>query len=195
MNKKCYRYFGGLLRSQEKWLNKMSANGYRLVRSGKAIYEFEECNPNEYQYCVEFIGEKSNRSASDYKQFLEEIGYTVFYKNINLNWFIGKVQGRPWAEPGGRLATNTSTLDKELLIIEKRNDGKPFKLHTTNEDRIQNTKQLLKPWLYSFLIFVICSLFMSHWVWKIFAIIYLVPTVLLQFEIIKLQRDAHTREW
>lgn len=28
---KKYRFFGGLLKTQEKWLNKMSAKGFRLV--------------------------------------------------------------------------------------------------------------------------------------------------------------------
>lgn len=195
MKKKLYRYFGGLLGSQEKWLNKMAACGYRLVRTGKAWYEFEECSPNEYQYCVEFIGGKSKGNAEDYKHFLEDIGYRVFYKNLNLQWSVGKVRGRPWAEPGGRIATNDTTLDKELLIVEKFNDGKPFELHTTTEDRIQNTKQMQKPWLWSFLIFMACSLFMKNWLWTIFAVFYLIPTIFFQIEILRLKKDATTKEW
>ena len=65
MSKKCYRYFGGLLNTQEKWLNKMSEKGYRLVRTGKLLYEFEKCTPDEVTYCVEFIGEKSKESSID----------------------------------------------------------------------------------------------------------------------------------
>ena len=57
MSKKCYRFFGGLLNTQEKWLNKMSEKGYRLVRTGRLLYEFEKCKPDEVTYCVEFIGE------------------------------------------------------------------------------------------------------------------------------------------
>ncbi len=30
---KKYRFFGSFLDTQEKWLNKMSAQGYRLVRT------------------------------------------------------------------------------------------------------------------------------------------------------------------
>ena len=66
MSKKCYRFFGGLLNTQEKWLNKMSEKGYRLVRTGKLLYEFEKCKPDEVTYCVEFIGEKSKESSIDY---------------------------------------------------------------------------------------------------------------------------------
>ena len=66
MSKKCYRFFGGLLTAQEKWLNKMSSKGYRLVRTGKMLYEFEQCKPNEFQYCIDFIGEKSKTDANEY---------------------------------------------------------------------------------------------------------------------------------
>ena len=50
MSKKCYHFFGGLLNAQANWLNKMSEKGYRLIRAGKMLYEFEECKPNEVKY-------------------------------------------------------------------------------------------------------------------------------------------------
>lgn len=80
MRKKCYHFFGGLLNAQANWLNKMSEKGYRLIRAGKMLYEFEECKPNEVKYCVEFIGEKSKENAKDYSLFLEDMGYKVFFK-------------------------------------------------------------------------------------------------------------------
>lgn len=108
------------MNAQANWLNKMSEKGYRLIRAGKMLYEFEECKPNEVKYCVEFIGEKSKENAKDYSLFLEDMGYKVFFKNINLNYSVGKVRWRPWAEKGGRIATNTTTFNRELLIVEKR---------------------------------------------------------------------------
>ena len=39
MSKKCYRFFGGLLTVQKNWLNKMAEKGYRLIRTGKLLYE------------------------------------------------------------------------------------------------------------------------------------------------------------
>lgn len=42
MNKKFYRFYGGLLNLQENWLNKMAKKGYRLIKVGKLQYEFEE---------------------------------------------------------------------------------------------------------------------------------------------------------
>lgn len=117
MSKKCYRFFGGLLNTQEKWLNKKAQNGYRLIRTVKLLYEFKKCKPNQVKYCVEYIGEKSQNSAKDYHDFLEDMGYKVFYKNINLNYSVGKVRWRPWAEKGGRIATNATTFNRELLIV------------------------------------------------------------------------------
>ena len=73
MSKKCYRFFGGLLNAQVNWLNQMSQKGYRLVRTGRVLYEFEECSPDEVTYCVEFIGEKSKENATDYANFLEDM--------------------------------------------------------------------------------------------------------------------------
>ena len=118
MSKKCYRFFGGLLNAQAKWLNKMSEKGYQLVRTGTLLYEFEKCKPDEVTYCVEFIGEKSKENATDYADFLEDMGYKVFFKNINLNYSVGKVRWRPWAERGGRIATNTTTFNREILIVQ-----------------------------------------------------------------------------
>ena len=79
MSKKCYRFFGGLLTAQEKWLNKMSSKGYRLVRTGKMLYEFEECNTDRAEYRVEYIGSKSQNDSQEYFLFLEDKGYRVFF--------------------------------------------------------------------------------------------------------------------
>lgn len=104
----------------------MSSEGYNLVRTGKIKYE----------YCVEYVGDKSLAHIEDYKSFIEDLGYAVFYKNINLNYNIGKIFFRPNAEKGGRIATNTTINNKELLIIEKACDGKPFELRTTNREKL-----------------------------------------------------------
>ena len=43
------RYFGPMLRAQARWLNKMSAQGWRLAGTGKLEYSFIPCEPGEYQ--------------------------------------------------------------------------------------------------------------------------------------------------
>ena len=86
MSKKCYRFFGGLLNAQASWLNRMSEKGYRLVRTGKILYEFEKCNPNEVVYCVEFIGEKSKESAKDYKFYRKKTtNLHILTRNEHIN--------------------------------------------------------------------------------------------------------------
>ena len=48
----------------------------------------------------------------------KEKEYKVFYKNINLNYSIGKVRWRPFAGKYGRIATSPGNFNKELLIVE-----------------------------------------------------------------------------
>lgn len=187
MSKKYYRFFGGLLDTQEKWLNKMADNGYRLIRTEKLLYEFEECEPGKVQYCVEFIGQKSKDKAREYYDFLEDMGYKVFYKNINLNYAVGKVRWRPWADKGGRIATNSTTFNKELLIVEKLNDGKAFELHTTYEDKQSYYKILRSPYLFFFAISVVSCIITKTWVWAVIAAIFLIPLAVYQVKLMQLK--------
>lgn len=195
MNKKFYCFFGGLLTAQENWLNKMSEKGYRLIRTGKLLYEFEECKPGQFQYCVEFIGQKSKENAQNYHDFLEEMGYSVFYKNINLNYSVGKVRWRPWAEKGGRIATNATTFNRELLIVEKENDGKPFELHTSYEDKESYYSNLRNPWLLLLLMFAVFTVVNQSVILGILALISLIPVIVYQSQIMKNRREAKTKEW
>ena len=202
MVKKCYRFYAGLMRSQARFLNRMASEGYRLIHTDKLLYEFEDCEPNAYEYCVEYVGDKTSQNAEEYKRFLEDMGYHVFFKNINLNYSSGKIYYRPWAEKGGKLGTSRTTLNKELLLIEKPKDGKPFELHTTYEDRIKYMKSLRNPWLclcLMFLLFLMMELFFqSHsgtLVFGIFILLMLIPVVLYQLEIRKLTKESKTKEW
>jgi hypothetical protein len=195
MSKKCYRFFGGLLTAQANWLNKMSEKGYRLVRTEKMLYEFEECEPNQVKYCVEFIGQKSKDNSKDYHYFLEDMGYKVFYKNINLNYSVGKVRWRPWAEKGGRIATNATTFNRELLIVEKVNDGKPFELHTSYKDKESYYSNLRNPWLLMLLMFAIFTIVNRSIIFGVLTLILLIPVLVYQVQIAKNRHEAKTKEW
>ena len=176
MSKKCYRFFGGLLTVQKNWLNKMAEKGYRLIRTGKLLYEFEKCKPGQVQYCVEFIGQKSKA-------------------NINLNYSVGKIRWRPWAEIGGRVATNTTTFNRELLIVEKENDGKPFDLHTSYEDRANYYSNLRNPWLLSMLMLAAFATVNRAVILGIVAVIFLIPVIIYQLQIMKNRHEAKMKEW
>ena len=195
MSKKYYRFFGGLLTAQEHWLNKIAQKGYRLIRVEKMLYEFKECEPDQVKYCVEFIGQKSKAGASDYSEFLEEMGYKVFCKNINLNYSVVKVRWRPWAEKGGRIATNATTFNKELLIVEKENDGKPFELHTSYEDRATYYRNLRNPWLLILLMFTIFAVVNHSAGFGVLALISLIPVLIYQIQIMQNKHEGKTKEW
>lgn len=195
MSKKCYRFFCGLLTAQEKWLNKMSSKGYRLIRTGKMLYEFEQCNPDGFQYRIDFIGEKSKTGANEYRNFLEDMGYKVFFKNINLNYSVGKVRWRPWAEKGGRIATNATTFNRELLIVEKKNDGKPFELHTSYEDKARYYANLRNPWLLILIMFGALGIAQRSILFLILAALSLIPVLIYQVNIMKIKSEAKTQEW
>jgi hypothetical protein len=134
--KKVYRYFFGFIDTQEKWLNKMAENGYRLVRISKVLYEFETCAKYEYEYCIEFVAEKSYKELNEYKRFLKEMGFRTFSKNLNLNYSFGKMKWRPWAKGMGQLASLPGSYNKELVILEKKREDKPFEIHTDLDDLI-----------------------------------------------------------
>lgn len=195
MSKKCYRFFGGVLKAQENWLNKMSSKGYRLVRTTKLMYEFEECKPGEYQYKVEFIGNKSQKSANEYVMFLEDCCYNVFYKNINLDYSVGKVTYRPWAEKGGRVATNSTTYNKELLIIEKVNDGKAFDLYTTYEDKKEYYIGCMKPWIFTLIFLIVLYIATREMFLLVFAGISCIGIFRFLFELLKLMKKGDIKEW
>lgn len=159
---------------QRKWLNEMAAKGYRLVRAGKLEYEFEECEPGRYVYEIEYIGDKSFEHGKEYKEFLESFGYKVFYKNINLDYSVGKATINPFAEKGGRVMTNKTGYNKELLIIEKENDGRPFELHSTLADKIHYYQKLRNPWIIMTAVFMITGVLFLKMLLLIFGIICLV---------------------
>ena len=91
MSKKCYRFFGGLLNAQDKMVKqKCTEKGYRLVRTGRMLYEFEKCNPDEVTYCVEFIGEKSKDNATDYANFFGGYGLQGIFQEYQSKLFCRK---------------------------------------------------------------------------------------------------------
>ena len=176
-------------------MNKMSGKGYRLVRTGKLLYEFAECEPDQVKYCVEFIGQKSKDNAQDYYNFLEDMGYKVFYKNINLNYSVGKIRWRPWAEKGGCIATNSTTFNQELLIVEKENYGKPFQLHTSYGDREKYYSDLRNPWLIILLMFTVFAVANCSMIMGTLALLSLFPAMIYQIQVMKCKHGAKTKEW
>ena len=192
--KTCFRFFGGFLQAQENWLNRMAGRGYRLVSVGKLGYRFQTCPPDTVEDRVEWIGHKSSQDARAYQQFLEELGYRVWVKNVNLNCSVGKIRFRPWADPGGKLAGNRSTFNRELLLVERERDGTPFQLHTTFGDQARYYRRLRDPWLTVFLLFGLAALWRGSLVFGALALAAAVPTALYQGRALALGRRARIEE-
>ena len=193
------RFFAGFMRSQERWLNSMADKGYRLVKTGKLEYTFDECEPGKYRYAVEYVGDKSMEDEEAYKAFLEDMGYKVFYKNINLDFSTAKLVYRPWANKGGRISTTGSTLFKELLIVEKENDGTEFQLHTEKEDRIEYYKRLSHPWYFA--VFLCLALMVIYWPMVLPVVIcgfltalFALPIIIMECRIHKIKKEKELEE-
>jgi hypothetical protein len=206
MNKKYYRFFGPFLEAQENWLNAKAAQGYRLVRISSIAYEFQPCEKGKYHYAVEFAGEKSYKELMEYKAFLESCGYRTFTKSIQLNYPFGKVRWRPWAAGGGKFATSPGAFNKELLILEKENDGTEFALRTNWHDRIEYARTLRNMYL-TILLFGLLITALAVWgywrgesslylaaIFGCFSLIFTVPVLTYSFKIQKLRKAAMLHE-
>lgn len=196
MIKKEYRYFFGFLDQQQDYLNRRAKGGFRLVHTGKMSYTFEPCLPGAYQYCLEFVAHESAERLKDYQDFLESMGYRVFPKNINLNWSIGKVRWRPYGRGRGQLATAPGRYNKELLIVEKENDGTPFELHTTMADKADYYRPLRNAYL-CLLALAGAMAAVSGAAVPVFlsiAVLLLIPIACYQKKIIKYSKESKLRD-
>lgn len=194
MKKHYIRFFGGLLNLQEKWLNQMSSRGYRLVHTGIFSYEFEVCDANRYLYCIEFISNKSSSEISEYIYFLNDLGYRTIYKNMNLDYCIGKFKWRPWADKGNRIPASWSTFNKELLIIEKENDGNTFEIYSTLSDKKSYYKNLRTPYAGLSFFFFLLGFFDKAWITFSMGCVFLIPLAFYQYMLFKLSYEERLKE-
>lgn len=155
MSKLVFRYFFDFMNGQERWLNRMAEYGLRLRRCGKITYIFDKCQPNQYEYKIEFVGHKTYSQAKEYRRYLENMGFRTFTKNINLNFSFGKVKWRPYAAGWGRIAASPGGFNKELLILEKKRDGKPFELHTDLADKVDIYKRVMRVYTWAALMILL----------------------------------------
>lgn len=189
MKKSVRKFFWLFFTSQEQWLNTMSDEGWRPVGTTVSGYEFEECEKGRYRYKVAYIANRSKEGAEAYKKALEECGYRVLFKNANLNYSTGKAEVRPWADEGGRVATEKTTLHKELLIIEKENDETEFELCATFEQRYDSYNRLRLWGVIAFVVAMALAIAGKSILWGMVAVLPLGWTVLYHLEIRKLRKS------
>ena len=85
--------------------------------------------------------------------------------------------------------------NRELLIVEKENDGKPFELHTSYEDRENYYSNLRNLWLLLMLIFTMFAAVNQTVILGIVVVISLIPVIIYQLQIMKNRHEAKMKEW
>ena len=81
---------------------------------------------------------------------------------MNLGQFsAGKFQYRPYANPGGKWATSRGMINREILILERENDGKPFDIYSNVKDKITALRERRKPHLYLSSFVLLMELYMN----------------------------------
>lgn len=141
-----FKLFLSPIQALTAWLNKMSREGYRLVKVGKIFYYFEECERSKYVYNVDYVANKSYDDLREYERFLEESNIRYMEKPANIGKVsIGSVRWRPYADKGAKIAISSGMINREFLILEKENDGNPFQIYTNVEDKIRALKTMRKP--------------------------------------------------
>lgn len=158
---KKFKLFISPIPALEKWLNKMSSEGYRLVKAGKIFFYFERCERNKYVYAVDYVANKSYDDLMEYENFLEQSKIKYIEKSGNVGKFsLWNIRWRPYADKGAKIATSNGMINREFLILEKENDGKPFDIYTTIGDKINALKNMRKPTVA--LMFLIGFLFLMN---------------------------------
>ena len=70
---------------EQKWLNDMAAKGFGLCHVGPCTYWFDDCEPHEYTYYLEFAEHHpSSAAGQEYLSFLSECG--VDYIGNYMRW-------------------------------------------------------------------------------------------------------------
>lgn len=187
-----------MLKTQAKWLNRQCSRGWRLVDTGKLSYTFEPCEPGAYQYAVDYVGNLSRGHGEDYAGFLSSCGYKTWYKNVNLQWSYGKVRWNPFGERGARIISSNTTLDRELLIVERRTEPGEFRLYTSPEDEAETLRSMRRRTLYPALIFAalgvlavalrVCTPVQSLSFW-VFALVFAIPSAVYTHRICRIERE------
>lgn len=116
MNK--IKIFLNPIEGREKFLNRIASEGYRLVRSGSIVHEFEKTN-SKYKYAVQYIGYMNNKERKNYTEFLNDMNLKVSTAPLNIGKLsFGNVKLRPYNSPKSMIATSPGMINKEILIIE-----------------------------------------------------------------------------
>ena len=157
-----FKLFLNPVEDQERWLNNMSRQGYRLSHVGNTFYYFEKGDPGQYQYAVQYVANKSLPELQDYERFLEESKIRWIEKAGSVGKFsLGNLRWRPYADSGARIASSGDMIQKEFLILERKSEETPFQVYTAVEDQIEAMKVRRKPYV-MWMVLLTFALILSH---------------------------------
>ena len=141
------RVFMNPIEGREKYINQIASEGYRLVKSGSILHEFEKTN-SDYKYSVQYVGYMSNTERKKYSDFLKEMNFKVFTAPLNIGKFsLGNVKLRPYNSPEAMIATYPGMINKEILIIES--DGnKEIPVFSDRESKNLDINRRKAPYYY-----------------------------------------------
>lgn len=69
---------------EEKWLEEQHRNGWRLIKTNGAKYQFESCNADEWIYQLDF---KENGAEEEYIQMFRDCGWEYVLKHDKWCYF------------------------------------------------------------------------------------------------------------
>ncbi|NLJ75175.1 MAG: DUF2812 domain-containing protein [Firmicutes bacterium] len=144
-----FRLFINPVEGRKKWLNEQASKGLRLKHAGRFLYTFEP-SAEPYEYDVQYIGYMANWDRKEYESFLQQLDFNYWTVSINVGKFaFGSVRLRPYARGVGKVATSPGMIGQELMILEKRSDGKPFDVFSDEESVLESLQERQKPYLYT----------------------------------------------
>ena len=79
-------------------------------------------------------------------------------------------------------------------FVEKKNDGKPFELHTTYEDKALFYRKLMIPYLLLFLLFAALGLYTKMWGWFAAAAVFFFVCIVYLADYLKMKKYSSLTE-
>lgn len=150
MRKVVFKYFFDAIDGQQKWLNEMADQGYRLRRVNNFSFHFEACEPQQYQYHVELVTEKSYPALIRRQELLMEQGLRSFSKNISLNFSAGKAKKGSWSNAASGNIGDPANY--ELLILETKKEDFGGTSITEDGDILRKYRDIRAVYIFLFLL-------------------------------------------
>ena len=127
---------------QEKWLNKMAQRGLRLLSVNYTTYEFESCQPGEYEYHIEVVKGKTKEEILERQKYLARRGIKSIPKSISNNRSMNQAKGHSIGSGSDQIVMVPDLKLPELLILERTKDSEEFEMRSDTAFRSKYYQRL-----------------------------------------------------